>query len=254
MRSARLLHLSPLRITAVYLVFGLLWIGTTDWLVVQLFDTPDAITLAQTMKGWLFVGLSAALILGLTTMRQRQIDDSSHRLRRVTEQLQVLQRVFRHNNRNDMNVVQGYIALVLADLTDDEHGQKLTTAHDTASNIAATSQKMQIINQLDIENAITTHEIDLVPLVRSAVTDVEAANPEVDASVDLLEEAWIRGNDSIEHAIPEVLENAVVHHPADQSCKIDVSIERERDAVSLVIEDNGEPIPETEITALRAQT
>lgn len=69
-------RLSPAKITIVYFVFGIAWVASTDWLVVALFDSPETISFLQTIKGWVFVGLSAALLFGLTSFRKRQTDQS----------------------------------------------------------------------------------------------------------------------------------------------------------------------------------
>ena len=55
-----------LRVTLVYAVFGVLWIFLSDRLAGILADGLDGFTFLQTMKGWVFVGLSSLLILVLT--------------------------------------------------------------------------------------------------------------------------------------------------------------------------------------------
>lgn len=54
-----------LRIGLIYLVVSVVWIYVSDEVVARLFSDPDVIRLAQTWKGWAFVGVSAALIVFL---------------------------------------------------------------------------------------------------------------------------------------------------------------------------------------------
>lgn len=51
-----------LRIAVSYLVFGVLWIVLSDRLVAGLVRDPDALSRLQTIKGWLFVVITAVLL------------------------------------------------------------------------------------------------------------------------------------------------------------------------------------------------
>jgi len=50
------------KITLWYLGFGVLWIFFSDRILKQIVETTELMTAIQTMKGWLFVILSGALI------------------------------------------------------------------------------------------------------------------------------------------------------------------------------------------------
>ncbi|CAB1367506.1 PAS domain S-box protein [Denitratisoma oestradiolicum] len=54
-----------LAIVLVYAVFAALWILVSDQAMEWLFTDPAAITLASTLKGWLFVGVTSMLLYGL---------------------------------------------------------------------------------------------------------------------------------------------------------------------------------------------
>jgi len=53
-------------VTAVYLLFGSLWIYLTDWALLALVDDPAGLTRIQTWKGWVYVGGSGVLVYWLT--------------------------------------------------------------------------------------------------------------------------------------------------------------------------------------------
>lgn len=57
--------LSSVRIALVYLLFGVCWILVTDWLAARAAPEPSVLIVLQTLKGWLFVGASAALVFWL---------------------------------------------------------------------------------------------------------------------------------------------------------------------------------------------
>lgn len=62
---------SPLFTAGLYLVVGLLWVLVTDRLLAGMTDDPGRLASAQTVKGWLFVGLSTAFVAVLTTQHRR---------------------------------------------------------------------------------------------------------------------------------------------------------------------------------------
>lgn len=69
-------------LAVIYGIFGALWIVLSDATVAMLVRDPDVLTLVQTSKGWLFVALSALLILvaGSRLIRALQASDQRYRL------------------------------------------------------------------------------------------------------------------------------------------------------------------------------
>ena len=59
-------HLTqPLKITIIYLVIGWAWIAFSDYLLLLVIDDVEAMRLAQTYKGWLYVLATAVLLFFL---------------------------------------------------------------------------------------------------------------------------------------------------------------------------------------------
>ena len=249
MGQHRSVPLSPRTITAAYLGFGVLWIVVTDWLVFVVFDSPDILTAAQTVKGWMFVILSGLIVFGLTTLRQREIEHSRSVLERVSQQLQVLQRVFRHNVRNDITVIRGQLDLV-ANQLDDVCLEKAT---ERTEQMARLSDKMQVVSEVDL--AETDREpVDLVTVVEDAVSTIERDYPNETISVDAPENAWIRGDPILHRAIGELVENAIEHNPAAMGeCEVSITIEKGDDETTVIVRDNGPQIPDHEVEPLRAE-
>lgn len=127
-RIQRLLRLSPSKIAGSYIVLGVAWILVTDQLVQSIADSQTALVQLQTAKGWLFFAGSGLLILGLTLTRERQVEDTKRRLSTSTQQLQVLHRIFRHDIRNDLNVVQGNIDMLLETVEESTRRDRLKAA------------------------------------------------------------------------------------------------------------------------------
>ncbi|MFH1215294.1 MAG: PAS domain S-box protein [Pseudomonadota bacterium] len=65
--------LSPSSITLIYLLFGILWIATSDRAVEGMVSSTGLLTRLQTMKGWLFVFFTGGILFLLTNRLVSQI-------------------------------------------------------------------------------------------------------------------------------------------------------------------------------------
>lgn len=72
-RLLRPLSESGGRIAGAYLVFGAIWIVVTDTAVRSIATSPGELTRIQTVKGWLFVFASAAVLFALVKVRERRL-------------------------------------------------------------------------------------------------------------------------------------------------------------------------------------
>ena len=82
----------PLRIALIYAAVGCVWIVGTDALVNAL-APPEAAAALQTVKGWLFVGLSAALVYILVEWYRLARDQEAERAQLLGEELAMAQEV-----------------------------------------------------------------------------------------------------------------------------------------------------------------
>ncbi len=249
-RLQSLISMSPLKVSLGYLLFGVVWVPTTDLLLAAAFASQAAPTPIGLAKAWTFIGLSAVLIYLLSTVHQQQMSTAQTKLKTANEQLQVLHRVFRHNIRNDINVIQGYAEVLTERLdceTDREHAEAV---HETAEGITAISEKLKMLESVD-PTLSDEHIVELVEIVESEVEHAESGSAVVDITTELPSRAWIECDESIRYAVREVLENAVRHNDS-ASRRIHISLDRIDGAVTLVVEDNGPGIPDEELRSLDA--
>lgn len=67
-------HRAPqVRITLTYLLVGAIWIYFSDHLLAALFQTPEALTRAQNVKGWFFILITAAMLYLLVAEHFRSL-------------------------------------------------------------------------------------------------------------------------------------------------------------------------------------
>jgi PAS domain S-box-containing protein len=178
-----------------------------------------------------------------------ELDGSVAICRNVTErkerehQLQVLDRVLRHNLRNRLNVIEGSAELVRASASDEvaADAERIVEASEKLSGLAA--KQRQITTLLSDPPRLTT--LDVAAVVRTVVADVRERYPDGEMTVDLPAECRVTATHAVGQAVGELLENAFEHADRDRP-SVDVRVERDADATRIVVADDGPGIPEME--------
>lgn len=170
-------------------------------------------------------------------------------LRDVTERglreqrLAVLNRVLRHNLRNEVDVVKGH-AEGLAQ-TDTE----VTPIVDAADRIASLGQQAHRIDQYLSEE----HEdvpVDLEATVRSVIETVGAEEGDVSVSIEAEATTVTTNRRAVVGALESALDNAVRY--AESTVTVDISSHPDGCVVRVV--DDGPGIPDWELASLDAGT
>jgi len=160
---------------------------------------------------------------------------------------QVLFRVFRHNIRNDLNVIAGYAELI-RNASEGEVAEWAAGLENKSDRVVNQAEKVRHIEEVfsydrtvpwsvraEIEQILGDYRDD--PNV-TITTDVGDVDVDVHPRFDL--------------AVRELLDNAITHHVGDEPVAIGIDAERTDGQVTLVVEDNGPGLPEDEIEVLRA--
>lgn len=134
------------RISLAYLGFGIFWIVATDQFIKFLAKDSEVLTVFQTMKGGLFVLLSAALIFVLTKLAWRQ------QVMAEEERLAVFRKTVEsahHILLNYLNQMQ--LVSIEAERHRDFDRETLRIAREVTSEAAASLQKLAEIETVTIE-------------------------------------------------------------------------------------------------------
>ncbi|GGM72264.1 signal transduction histidine kinase [Halarchaeum rubridurum] len=239
---------SPRFATVVYLFVGGTWLLASDAVVHAVAPTQTAATVLQTAKGWLFVGVSAAVIYALGRRRERRLERSNERLRDTAQQLQVLGRVFRHNVRNDMTVIKGYAELVREHVKDEADADRLRTVAATADDLIATSERLCVVNELDVG---TDETVDVAALVRRECERLRETTPGITVETFLPDRAEVRGDDALRRAIRTAVECLLEQGSPTGGRRVSITVEVAGDEVVVAVTDDGPGIPENELEPVR---
>jgi len=175
--------------------------------------------------------------------------------RRQREQrLDVLNRLLRHDIRNEMNVVKGNADL-LRDTADADERERLSRIISTVDDIVDRSNKIgRVTEALETEQHSPT---PLRELLESVVSDARDCNPDAAITLTCEETIWIQGGPSVRIALEELVENAVEHRAtADDPLEVEITATRTdgTPGVRVAVHDNGPGIADHEREVIRSGT
>lgn len=168
------------------------------------------------------------------------------------QRLEVLNRVLRHNLRNDAAVILGH-AQTLAEQADEDTERKMAeTISDTADDLVALGEKARALEEAMADGTGTT-EIELLALVEEVVDEVGASYPDADIEVSVPAGLSIQvAPRPLRIALENLIENAADHGGDAPHIRVEAEAADE-DRVELRVLDDGPGIPEYELAAVEAE-
>jgi len=167
--------------------------------------------------------------------------------RRTREQrLSVLNRVLRHNVRNELDVVLAY-----ADRIDDEAVRE--GIRDSATDLVDLSDKAREAEDVMTASAGSPEPIDLAAVATDVVEEFRAGDADAELSLSRPDELVVTSHRSVVRGVlSELVDNAIEH--GDRSPpSVEVTVRAGPDgAADLVVADDGPGIPSRERTILDA--
>ncbi|NHN40822.1 hypothetical protein G9C85_04135 [Halorubellus sp. JP-L1] len=173
-----------------------------------------------------------------------RFDHVGARLEQRESQLRVLNRVLRHNLRNEMNVVLGHSQSITEYGADPEtHARAIESAARETLDI---SNKARMIEDR-IREATESREPAALSTVVSEAMALADGPSTVDVAVDVPDDVVVADGDAIRTALAEIVENARIHSdhpPAERDVAVRASAYDSRVRVS--VSDNGPGLPAIE--------
>lgn len=164
--------------------------------------------------------------------------------------ISVINRVLRHNVRNEMSVIRGWAEMLAEDL-EAEQASKATVISAAATRLLDLTEAAQKIEQ-NREISPELEPTDIIPLINRTITECETRYPNVSITVAAPEEAITETLPRLEVALFELIDNAAKHGGDPASVTVDVRVSDLR--VTCRISDSGPGLPETERDVLETGT
>lgn len=168
----------------------------------------------------------------------RDVTDRLERERHI----QALDRMLRHNIRNELNVIEGRTEMIL-DRVPEEVATVARPIQDSAERILAQADKEREIVDL-LSGPTTRTSIRLADAVTDIVERLEAEYPDADVSAEVPDDLTVRTVPEVERAIEELLENAVVH--GGDAPEVLLTAHCDEETIEISVADDGPGVPERE--------
>lgn len=172
---------------------------------------------------------------------QAMVRDASERRKREGL-ISVINRVLRHNVRNELTVINGH-AEMLTDELDGESASQAERIFDAGNrllNLSESARRIESHRELSPE----LEPIELAPMLDKLRAQLNEAYPDASVTAEIPESAVAETQPQIETALWELLDNAARHTGTTPGIEIDVTTE---DGWILIgIRDDGPGLPETE--------
>lgn len=231
---------TPLRVAVFYLILGMGALYLSDVLFVVWFADP-LLSRIQAIKGMVEVVTTAGLFYVFTTGSRYPLEIETDRLERQREELQVLHRVMRHNLRNDLNVIMGYVDLIKAQPDSPTKDQWCEKILDGVSGLMKYTEKAQQIEDISDPDNPRHARFDLAETIPTVLRDNPHISGAVNLSQDIPDSAPVEANHMLDRAIEELVTNAIQHNDAEQPA-VSITVDQQRGPIGetqLLIEDNG---------------
>lgn len=200
---------------------------------------------------WATGGALIGLVVGMHDVeRQRALREAvtaKHRAERYGERLHVLNRVLRHDIRNQVTAVSGYASLIADGDGDPRRDAEAIQRH--AAAIADLGDRAREIEQLLDRDGLDAERLDLDACVVETIDSLRERYPAVTFDVQRNGAAEARGSTLVDSAVRHVVTNAIEHNDTDGptvSIALEHASEPTGEWVDLVVTDNGPGIPARE--------
>lgn len=174
---------------------------------------------------------------------------SAHRDVNEREQrLGIVNRVLRHNIRNDLNLVKGTLELLheTESLSAESH-QRLAIAIEHAESVVEIAEKVRYIQQTTGGTAVEPQ--NLGPPVERAIDEVGAEYPTADVQFSGANGVTVLADENLDVALREAIENGIVHQDGESPTVVVAVSTPGGDTARIEIRNEG-TIPDVERDAL----
>jgi PAS domain S-box-containing protein len=174
------------------------------------------------------------------------IRDVSERKERI-RQIQKVDRILRHNFRNNMNVIEG-TAQHIQKTTDGAIESQAAKIIESAEKLRGIVEKEREVTKFLDESTSVTN-LNIGNQTETIVSDIRNEYPDAKIELEIQGDTTGLAVSEISLAIEELIENAVIHAETDRPT-IRVEMERAQDVIKLSVTDENPVIPDMERAVL----
>lgn len=163
------------------------------------------------------------------------------------ERLSVLNRVLRHNLRNELTIVQGHLGIAEDRVADEQGEQSLTIATDAVDNLLSTSETARTVERT-LGSTERDRRIVELSTICETIDEIREEYPEVTISVEAPSVTLQTNPLILRSVLRQLVENAIEH---GNSPTVQVTATRTDSAFEIAVSDDGPGIPEHELQVIQ---
>ncbi|WP_136717610.1 sensor histidine kinase [Halorientalis salina] len=169
-----------------------------------------------------------------------------HELERRTEQLEVLNRVVRHDIRNDMTVVLAWLEELEAHVDDAGGGSFDRVERASEHVVELTEIARDYVDVIVGDSEVTTEPTDLEAVLTREIEKCEQSYPQAEFHLDdPVPDHPVAAGEMLTSVVRNLLNNAVQHNDTETP-EVNVSVERDGEVAHLRVADNGPGVPDAQ--------
>lgn len=186
---------------------------------------------------------------GLISGRVVSLRDITERRQRE-QRLDVLNRLLRHNIRNELNLVRGKIELATATIENEDATAHLGDATDAIDDIVDRSDKLGRLSRM--LDSGEREQIDIAAELRGKRAVGGFQPDEGTLSLELPDELFVTGGSALVAVFEELVENAIEHNTSDEPSVV-IRLQNSDDQFAVIeVSDNGPGIEQQELATIQS--
>jgi signal transduction histidine kinase len=195
-----------------------------------------------------------------TAELQRRLDTltrirtQSIALERKTDQLLLLNRITRHDIRNDMNVISGWTEQLAGHTDDAGEGIRQRVLDSSQHVVDLTKAVREFVDTLESAGDPDLQAVDLHRVVTDELTKRRSTFEDAEFVVNGgIPEGYVRANDLLASVFRNLLNNAVQHNHSETP-HVEITVREHAETVVSTVADNGPGIPQAHREAVLGRT
>jgi len=167
-------------------------------------------------------------------------------LKRREEELSILNRIVRHDIRNDMTIIRGRADL-LAEHVDDAGTKHLEAMNESSQHVVELTENVgALMAAITGDESIEVEPIDAIRVLHTQLEQARQRFDDAEFSVEdeLPDSCYVEANEMLSSVFTNLFNNAVQHHD-DPPCRVRVSVARDDTTMRIEVADDGPGIPES---------